>query len=89
MVFVFNENTNMIRLKDHQISDDALGAKFVPFDELLGKSDFVIVCCPLNNETKGMFNAEAFAKMKPSSIFINVARGGNSFSSVRCSRLTY
>ncbi|KAG4080725.1 hypothetical protein HA402_013255 [Bradysia odoriphaga] len=57
-------------------NDDALGAKFVKFDELLEKSDFVIVCCPLNNETKEMFNAEAFGKMKPTSIFINVARGG-------------
>lgn len=51
------------------------------FDELLEKSDFVVVSCPLNQETKGMFNSAAFSKMKPSSIFINVARGGKYFLS--------
>lgn len=56
---------------------EKLGARFVPFDELLKKSDFVVVSCPLNSETKEMFNTAAFSKMKPSSIFINVARGGN------------
>lgn len=49
------------------------------FDELLEKSDFVVVSCPLNQETKGMFNTAAFSKMKSTSIFINVARGGNTF----------
>lgn len=52
-------------------------------DELLKRSDFVIVSCPLNNETKGMFNAAAFGKMKASSIFINVARGGNTMTRMR------
>lgn len=39
------------------------------------QSDFVVVTCPLNKETKGMFNAANFAKMKSTSVFINVARG--------------
>lgn len=47
------------------------------FDELLRESDFVVVSCPLNRSTKEMFNSEAFSKMKPTGIFINVARGGN------------
>jgi len=51
-------------------------ADFVPFDELLRKSDFVIVACPLTPETKGLFNKAAFEKMKPTSVFINIARGG-------------
>ncbi|XP_021922275.1 glyoxylate reductase/hydroxypyruvate reductase-like isoform X2 [Zootermopsis nevadensis] len=52
------------------------GAVFVSFDELLRHSDFVIIVCPLNEETKGMFNEEAFNKMKPNAILVNVARGG-------------
>lgn len=45
-------------------------------DELLAQSDFVIVACPLNSETKHLFNKSAFEKMKPTSVFVNVARGG-------------
>lgn len=58
---------------------DKLGAVFVKLDELLKESDFIIVSCPLNSETKEMFNSAAFSKMKRTSIFINVARGGNVF----------
>lgn len=46
------------------------------FDELLKESDYVVVAVPLTNETRNMFNDEAFAKMKKSAIFVNVARGG-------------
>ncbi|KAJ1537037.1 hypothetical protein HK096_004980 [Nowakowskiella sp. JEL0078] len=51
-------------------------AEQVSFEELLSQSDVVIVLCSLTNSTKNLFNAEAFSKMKDSSIFINAARGG-------------
>jgi glyoxylate/hydroxypyruvate reductase len=54
---------------------DKIGAKFVPFMELVEKSDFIFIICPLTNETRKMFNAEVFAKMKLTSVLINVARG--------------
>jgi phosphoglycerate dehydrogenase-like enzyme len=43
--------------------------------------------CPLNEETKGMFSGEAFNKMKPNAVLINVARGGEfvAVGSVLCS----
>ncbi len=47
----------------------------VSFDEILAQSDILSVHAPLDENTKGLFNKEAFAKMKPSSIFINVGRG--------------
>lgn len=47
----------------------------VSFDEILAQSDILSVHAPLDENTKGLFNEEAFAKMKPSSIFINVGRG--------------
>ncbi|GAA4667287.1 D-2-hydroxyacid dehydrogenase [Amycolatopsis dongchuanensis] len=37
--------------------------------------DYVIAVAPLTDETKGMFDAAAFAAMKPSARFVNVGRG--------------
>ncbi|RZC42397.1 glyoxylate reductase/hydroxypyruvate reductase [Asbolus verrucosus] len=54
---------------------NAIGALKVDLDELLTNSDFVIVCCALTSETKGIFNDEAFRKMKKSAVFINTSRG--------------
>ena len=57
-------------------AEKELGAKKVTFDELLAQSDVLSVHANLTNELKGIFNAEAFGKMKPNAIFINTARGG-------------
>jgi phosphoglycerate dehydrogenase-like enzyme len=45
------------------------------FARLLGESDAVVACAALTPETKGIFNADAFARMRPGSWFVNVARG--------------
>ena len=45
------------------------------FDELLSTSDVVAICCPLTPETRGLFNKDAFTKMKPSAFLVNVTRG--------------
>ena len=47
----------------------------VDFDTLLKGSDVVSIHAPLNTDTKGLFGAAAFAKMKPSAVLINVGRG--------------
>lgn len=47
----------------------------VTFDEILAQSDILSVHAPLDENTKGLFDKDAFVKMKPSSIFINVGRG--------------
>jgi glyoxylate reductase len=52
-----------------------LGATQVDFDTLLAESDFVSVHADLNDSTRGMFDAAAFAKMKTSAVFVNTARG--------------
>ncbi|SDU65352.1 Phosphoglycerate dehydrogenase [Amycolatopsis keratiniphila] len=38
-------------------------------------ADYVVAVAPLTEQTKGMFDAEAFAAMKPGSRFVNVGRG--------------
>jgi len=53
----------------------ALDATVVPLELLLRESDFVVVACLLNDETRHMIGAPQFALMKPSAYFINVARG--------------
>ncbi len=46
------------------------------FMEMVPKVDVLMSAAPLTKETKEMFNAEVFNKMKPSAYFINVSRGG-------------
>jgi phosphoglycerate dehydrogenase-like enzyme len=43
--------------------------------ELLGRSDAVVVAAPLNSDTRGLFDADAFAAMRSGAWFVNVGRG--------------
>jgi D-3-phosphoglycerate dehydrogenase len=52
-----------------------IGARKVDLDTLMRESDFVVVCCLLNEHTRHLIGAEELAKMKPTSYLINVARG--------------
>ena len=47
----------------------------VPLDELLGASDFVVLHCPLNAETRGMIGERELGLMKKSAFLLNLARG--------------
>lgn len=51
-------------------------AEPVDRDELLARSDFVSLHLPLLPETRGMFNAEQFARMKDGARIVCAARGG-------------
>lgn len=51
------------------------GVTFLPLDELLSSSDIVTLHCIATNETRGMINDAALAKMKPGAVLINTARG--------------
>ena len=56
--------------------DDRTGARYLSFSELLAQADVVAATMPLTPQTRGIFNDEAFATMKPGAFFVNVARGG-------------
>ena len=43
--------------------------------ELLARADYVAVCAPLTDATRGLIGAAQFAQMKPDAYLINIARG--------------
>lgn len=47
----------------------------VSFEELLTRSDFLSLHCPLTEKTRGLIDELALRKMKPTAILINMARG--------------
>ncbi len=49
--------------------------RYCSLDELVEQSDIISLHCPLNSETKYMFNHALFSKMKKGVVFINTARG--------------
>ncbi len=53
----------------------ALGVTYTSLDELLSTCDFVMLCCPLSDETRGLIDARALGLMKSTAILINIARG--------------
>ena len=54
----------------------ALQVELVELDEIYARADFITVHMPMSDETRGMINAAAFAKMKKGVRVLNCARGG-------------
>ena len=54
----------------------ALNTRLTDLNELLRASDYVIVTCPLNEQTRGLLGADQLALMKPEAYLVNAARGG-------------
>ncbi len=44
-------------------------------DKMIAESDVVVLCLPLNHETKGMFDSERIKHLKRTAVVVNVARG--------------
>ncbi|NPU12671.1 hydroxyacid dehydrogenase [Bradyrhizobium sp. 83002] len=53
----------------------ARGAEKVELHDLMRRSDFVSVNCPLTRESRGMIGAAEFALMQPNAYFVTTARG--------------
>jgi len=59
-----------------EAEEQALGVAYRSLDALLAESDIISLNCPLTDETKGMIDARALARMKKGVLIVNVARGG-------------
>lgn len=55
--------------------EQALGAEFVSFEQLLQQSDFITIHTVLSAETQHLFSDRQFEQMQRSAILINTARG--------------
>ena len=53
----------------------ARGGEKVELDDLLRRSDYVSISCPLTKDNRGMIGARQFALMQPHAYFITTARG--------------
>ena len=61
--------------RHHPEAESRFNARYCDLDTLLEEADFVCSILPLTEETRHLFGAEQFKKMKPSAIFINAGRG--------------
>ena len=71
----FSMNILYSSRRRNEAAERDFGARFVEFDVLLAESDFISLHCPLTPETRHLIGPAQFAKMKPSAILINTARG--------------
>jgi glyoxylate reductase len=53
----------------------ALGAQYLPLDELLATSDFITLHAPRNDQSHRLIDATALSRMKPTAVVINTGRG--------------
>lgn len=67
-----------IYYRRHRIDADEearLGATYAGLDELLRRSDVVVVALPLNDDTRHLLNAERLGTLPAGAVIVNVARG--------------
>lgn len=59
----------------NEVLEKELGARLVSFEELLAQADYVSLHAPLTPQSRHLFNAETFRRMKSSAIIVNTGRG--------------
>jgi len=57
-------------------AEQALGATWLPLDELLRRADHLVIVTPYSKETHHLVGAAQLALMKPTATLTNIARGG-------------
>ena len=55
-------------------ADEQWGPERLP--ELLSRADFVVLAAPLTAATRGLIGRDAFGRMKPGAVLVNLGRGG-------------
>lgn len=66
---------HMLGFERHALRIDGVAIEQVEIDDLLSRSDIVTLHVPLTTETRGLIGRQQLARMKPSAILINTARG--------------
>ncbi len=56
-------------------AEEETGAQPLALDELLSRSDFVVLCVPLTRETRHMIGERELGLMRQDAILVNIARG--------------
>ena len=64
--------TDLVR---NERAERDFGARYLPFDELIQRSDFVTLHMPLTEDNRNLFDYETICRMKPEAYLINTARG--------------
>lgn len=63
-------------IEENQDLKNEIRIQYMSLVELCQKSDIISICCPMNSQTKYMFNKSLFSIMKKGVYIINTARGG-------------
>jgi glyoxylate reductase len=71
----FDMNLRYYNRRRREEAEKELGVIYTPLENLLSQSDYVMLCCPLTEETRGLIGAKALGLMKPSATLVNIARG--------------
>ncbi|MHC3437362.1 D-2-hydroxyacid dehydrogenase [Natrialbaceae archaeon A-gly3] len=56
-------------------TDEVVGFAAEPFHEALAETDYLVLACPLTEETRGLVDTEEFVTLPPEAVVVNVARG--------------
>lgn len=71
----FNMNILYHNRREKLALAQPLNARYCGLDELLSRSDFVVVAVDLNPESKALMGKAQFEKMQSYAVFVNIARG--------------
>ncbi|MDG9948047.1 D-glycerate dehydrogenase [Acinetobacter ursingii] len=71
----FNMNILYHNRREKPALAQPLNARYCGLDELLSRSDFVVVAVDLNPESKALMGKAQFEKMQSHAVFVNIARG--------------
>jgi D-3-phosphoglycerate dehydrogenase len=86
LVGVGDIGTHLARIAHHGFGMRVLGfrrdpsllpahVRYTPLPELFGEADYIVIACPLTEETRGLVGEALIARMKRHAWLINVARG--------------
>jgi len=71
----FNMNILYHNRREKPELAQGLNAKYCQLEELLQRSDFVVVAVDLNADSKALIAAAELAKMQPHAVLVNISRG--------------